>query len=569
MMLYSIFQEPAHILYVRPSNEDVQKFSKKELKNLLDGSPKLRGFFKENKGKESSNTIKQKLFPGGSLTLVGSGSAGALAGFSAKIVLIDEVDKMLPIPGVGNVIDLAETRSKTFAGYGRKLIYISTPEISGMPNTVEDLYYNKSDMREWFSPCPYCGEYQVVKWENVKYGHCTKTLDDIYIECTACKGHISELQRMPMVRKGEWRITNHDPERADFPGFWFSDLISPFSSLKAIVKSWLDVGFDQLKLKNFINETLGEAWKQEIENKISEDTLYGRREVYSHRIPYGVGMLTAGVDVQDNRLEYSLWGWGASDECWLIEHRIIQGSPGLREVWQTLDKVIHQTYEHESGALMTIDRVCVDTGGHFTSMVYNYCHRKHPLIVPIKGSGQPGAPLIPAKGTPSGPRNIIRFDLGVDAIKDQLFGYLSNAEEGPGFVHFPEHPSPEHPENDLEYFKQLTAEAPAYKFVSGQKTKYYKQIRARNEALDCFCYAYGGFKMANFNNILDAKLAALAYKPVNESEEKLNITVETRTMPSPTPEKQQETPKPQPQAPIQTPKPYLYTLADNSNTGWL
>jgi phage terminase large subunit GpA-like protein len=138
---------------------------------------------------------------------------------------------------VGNVIDLAETRSKTFAGFGRKIIYISTPEIAEMPNTVDDLYQNQSDMRKWFCPCPYCGEYQTLEWSNVKYGHCKERLDDIYIECVSCKGHISELQRMPMVRKGEWRVTNHEQGRADFPGFHFSDLVSPFSSLKNVVKA--------------------------------------------------------------------------------------------------------------------------------------------------------------------------------------------------------------------------------------------------------------------------------------------------------------------------------------------
>jgi len=547
MMLYSIFQDPAHILYVRPSNEDVQKFSKKELKNLLDGSPKLRSFFGENTGKNSNNTIKQKLFPGGSLTMVGSGSAGALAGFSAKIVLLDEVDKMKPIPGVGNVVDLAETRSKTFAGFGRKLIYVSTPEIADVPNTVADLYHNKSDMREWWSPCPHCGEFQVIKWDAVKFGHCKKTLDDIYIECIACHGHISELQRMAMVRRGEWRIGNTDIERADFPGFWFSDLVSPFSSLKAIVKAWLDIGMDQLKLKNFINEVLGEPWRQTSSGQISEDKLYNRREVYSHPIPFGVGMLTMGVDVQDDRLEYSIWGWGANDECWLIEHKIILGSPGLREVWTTLQMAIYRTYEHESGALIGLDRVAVDTGGHFTAMVYGFVHGRGPLIVPIKGSNQPGAPMIPAKGTPSGPRNILRFDLGGDAIKDQLFAYLGNKEEGPGYVHFPEHPIPGQPDHDLEFFKQMTAEVPAYRYISGQKTKYYKQIRARNESLDCFVYAYGAFKMANFNNVLEGRLEALKFvEPPSPAEQPTTPPARPLT---------------QPAQPVAAPA-YLYALSD-------
>ena len=533
MMLYSIFQEPAHILYVRPSNEDVQKFSKKELKNLLDGSPRLKGFFKENKGKESSNTIKQKLFPGGSLTMVGSGSAGALAGFSCKICLLDEVSKFKPIAGCANVTDLAKTRTKTYADYGRKIIYVSTPEVSGV-DEVESLYFEKSDMREWFCPCPYCETFQVLKWGNVKYGHCKDTLDDLYIECIDCHKHISELQRMPMVRKGEWRITNHDPARKDFPGFWFSDLISPFSSLKNIVKAWLDIGMDQLKLKNFINEVLGEAWKEEIRDKISEEKLYNRREKYPAPVPYGVGMLTMGVDVQDDRLEYSVYGWGAGDETWLIEHKIILGSPGLDEVWETLDGAIWKGYQHESGAGLLVERVCIDSG-HFTSRVYNFCHGKGPKVVCIKGQGGAGVPLIPAKAVMSGPRHTKRFDLGTDAIKDQVYAYLNNKDEGPGYVHFPEHADPEHGDYDLEFFKQITSEVPSYRYVSGQKTRYYKQIRARNEAIDTYCYAYAGFKMANFNNVLSLRLEQLKYVPQTEPDPTEITQQETVIEPQATP----------------------------------
>jgi len=540
MMLYSIFQEPTHILYVRPSDEDVQKFSKKELKNLLDGSPNLRGFFKESKGKEQSNNIKLKLFPGGSLTMIGSGSAGALAGFSAKIVLIDEVDKMKPVPGVGNVLDLAETRSKTFTGYGRKLIYVSTPELAGSENTVGDLYSTKSDMRKWFSPCPYCGEYQTIEWANVKYSHCKETLDDIYIECIACKGHISELQRMPMVRKGEWRVTNHSPERAGFPGFSFNDLISPLSGgLVAIVREWLDIGMDQLKLKNFINERLGQPWEEKAPNQISSNSIFNRRERYSYPIPYGVGMLTMGVDVQDDRLEYSVWGWGKDDESWLIRHGIILESPGLARAWETLESVIYSDYAHESGASIPLDRVCVDTGGHFTSQVYNFVHKRWPQIVPIKGSSVLGAPMTPARGAPAGPRNILRYDLGVDSIKDQLFSYLQIDTEGPGYVHFPEHAISINPEYDEEYFKQIVAEVPAYHYVSGQKTKYYKQIR-RNEALDCWVYAYGGFKMANYSNILPTRLQELRYRGPVQAEVAQPITPPRQVV---TPQQQPRTAK--------------------------
>jgi len=550
-MLYSIFHRPSDICYIRPSISDAKNFSKMELKNLLDGNKKFSKFFKDNKGKEGSNTIQIKIFPGGSLRLLGSGSANQIAGFSVQVMLMDEVSKFEALKE-GNVIDLADTRTKTWEGRGRKIVYVSTPELAGNPNDVYEIYKTHSNMGEFHVPCPKCGLFQVIRMGNVKYSHCLPALDDIYIECInpECKAHINEKQRLIAVRKGKWVFTR--PEITDFAGFQFSDLISPFGcaadggGLKSIVKKWIGIGTDNLKRKNFINETLGEAWEERLENKISDDMLYNRREKYDDLIPWGVGMLTMGVDVQDNRLEYSIWGWGLNDEAWLIEHKIIMGSPGLDEVWDVLNKAIYKTYPHASGIQIPLDRVCIDTGGHFTSKVYGYVHKKGPVVVPIKGAEAVGTPMIPAKGVRSGPRSITRFDLGTLTIKDQIFSYLQNPNEGPGYIHFPEHPDADHSENDVEYFKQLTAEVPSYRYVSGQKTKYYRQIRDRNEALDCMVYAYGGFKMVNFNNLLEKRLAGLEYQPPVEPEE-----------PTPAPEQQPEAPQPQPQPQPKAPIPAI------------
>ena len=498
-MLYYVFHDPAHILYVRPSSEDIIKFSKKELAGIIEGSPKLRGFFAVNKGKEASNTIKTKLFPGGSLTMVGSGSAGALSGFGAKIVLLDECDKFNALPE-GSVLDLAETRSKSFSKVGRKLVFISTPSLSDIPNTVEDIYLNQSNMSKFYVPCPHCNHFQVLEWSRVKFGHCKTKLDDVFYTCLGCEGKIYEHQRMSMVRKGYWKADK--PEITSFAGFRFSDLYSPFTSLEIMAKQFLSIGRNNLKLMNFVNESLGESWTEKFDDAISEDALFNKREHYYSEVPQGVGILTAGVDIQDDRIEVSILGFGKGEEIFVIDHKIIPGSPGFPEVWQELDKIINKTYKHESGSLVKIDKVCIDSGGHFTDAVYNFSWHKGPRIIPIRGANTYGMPMIPAKGTKAGSKNVLRFDLGTDVNKDTIFSYLKNDVSGQHYVHFPEQLTP-------DYYKQLTAEVPAYKMVSGKKVRYYKPIRDRNEALDCFVYAYAGFKMVNFYNVLDARVDAL------------------------------------------------------------
>ena len=239
-------------------------------------------------------------------------------------------------------------------------------------------------------------------------------------------------------------------------------------------------------------ESRAETWEEEAE-KLEAGTLSGRREAYRAPVPTGVLVLTAAVDVQDDRLEVEVIGWGVSEESWSIDYRIIYGGPAQKTVWADVDQFLQQSWQSEAGLSMRVACTCVDTGGHYAKEAYEFVRpRQAGRVFAIKGSNQPGHPLV---GRPS--RNnlgrVTLFPVGTDTAKDTIFNRLKLADFGPGYCHFPQLP-----QYDDEYFAQLTAEEKRSKYDRGILIGYvYKKLRARNEVLDLRVYNMAALAILN------------------------------------------------------------------------
>ena len=149
---------------------------------------------------------------------------------------------------------------------------------------------------------------------------------------------------------------------------------------------------------------------------------------------------------------------------------------------------------------MILRAACVDSGGHYTQQVYNYCRaRAGRKIFAIKGVGGEGKPIV---GRPS-KNNIGKvrlFAVGSDTAKELVYSRLRIEEPGAGYCHFPS--------RDDEYFKQLTAERLVIRYVRGHAKRVWTKIRNRNEALDVRCYALAAYSILGVNvNTIAAKMA--------------------------------------------------------------
>lgn len=508
---YIIAQDPGSILYVHPTVEDARKFSRLRVAPMIRESRVLRDRVSDIKSRDSGNTILQKSFPGGMLTITGSNSPSALASTPARYIIGDERDRWATSAGAeGDPWGLAQARQATF--YNAKAIEVSTPTIKGSSN-IETSYYLGTQER-WCHKCPECGEYHEIVFDNIKFTPIFskvngkknwKLKDGVTWCCPGCGCIIPEsvMRKQP----AKWIAENPEAYEKGIRSFWLNAFSSPWTPWSKIALEFLDAKDDPERLKVVFNTLLGQLWddRGDLED---EDTMLARREDYGLNadgtpveLPNGVLVLTCGVDTQDNRLEYEVVGHGHYGETWGIVKGFIMGRPDTKEVWERLDDVIDRVYKFRTGRGLKISITCVDSGGHFTQEVYEACRaRVYKRVFAVKGKGGDGIPFVspPTRVAIRDNKKITcwLYILGVDAGKASIMGNLKVKEAGPKFCHFNRNPDAGF---DLNYFNGLLSEKLVLTHTSrGDKWSWEKLPgHNRNEALDCRNYAMAGFKIIN------------------------------------------------------------------------
>ena len=471
---YTIHRSPAPMLLVLPTRETAMKSSKQRLQPMIDGTPVLRERVRDARTRDSGNTIMVKSFDGGVLMLAGANAPAGLRAVPVERVLMDEVDEYPgDVGGQGDPVMLAEKRALTFPR--RKLALVSSPTIKGISRIEAE--YLASDQRRYFVPCPECGAFDWMRWENIRWDEGKP--DTAALACLECGVLIEERHKLAMLARGEWRATATG--RRGVAGFHLSGLYSPWHSWARCVEEFLLVKDDPFKLKTWINTVLGETWEDRAQ-AVDPEGLRKRAERYAAEVPNGVGILVAAADVQGNRIEVAVKGYGAGEESWLIAFTQLIGDPAEQQVWNDLDAFLAQEFTHESGRKVRIERAVVDTGGAYTQQAYQFCVvREHRGIYAIKGGTTGGDPLVGRVST----RNRYKTPLWVlcvDTGKEAVMSRLRIGSRGPGYMHLPEWV-------DEEYLAQLTAEKSVWEYVKGRgAVRVWKKQRARNEALDLEVY---------------------------------------------------------------------------------
>ena len=476
---YYIDYDPSPILCLQPTLEMAQTFSKDRLAPMLRDTSVLRGKVKDARARDSGNTILHKTFPGGHITMAGANSAAGLASRPIKIVLMDEIDRYPASAGTeGNPIKLAEKRTTTF--WNRKKIKVSTPTIKGR-SQIENEFLSSS-MEEWNVPCPCCGKYQPYEWGRIHFS-------DVTMECKFCGEHLKEMEWKE--NPGKWIAAKDNKKKR---GFHLNEMASPWKHWDEIIAEFKEANRelkehgDVEKMKVWINTTLGETWEEKGE-AADEDVLLKRRERYTADLPDGVLLVTAGVDVQDDRFEVEITGWGKGYESWGILYRKIPGDMEKEETWDKLERFLDMELYFENKNSLLIACTCIDTGGHFTTQAYKFLkkmEKKQKRIFGIKGMGGEGIPLVNKIST-NNIEKVKIFLLGVDSGKEVLMTRLKTVDEGPGYCHFPINADRGY---DETYIKGLSSEQRVIHFKEGRPVlKWVKKSGARNEPLDLRNYS--------------------------------------------------------------------------------
>jgi len=486
---YYMVNDPCPILMMHPTVSTAEAYSKDRLDPMIRDTPAVRAVVSSKKGRDAKNTVARKSFYGGQITLVGSNSPSELASRPIRIVLCDEVDRYEASAGEeGDPVALVRERSATFAPFN-KLICTSTPTIEGRSRI--DQLYREGDQRVYVVPCPACGVEEELKFDNVKWNEGDP--ETAAYHCPGCSHVWSESERVRAISRGSYRAT------APFKGhasFKVTKLASPWEPLSVLVKKFLEAKGKPELLKTFLNTQLAETWIEKGEAPDSQ-RLYERREEYStNELPVGVVFLTAGVDVQKDRLEAEIVGWGRDKQSWSIDYRVIMGDTATPQPWLELDKLLTESWSHNDKPerKLQIRILCVDSG-YNTQHVYNWVRKQPPdRVRAIKGSSDKQQTIlgtlkdVDVNRDGSKLRRAVKvWTVGGNILKSELYGWLKmdKPEDGqpftPGYCHFPMY--------DLEHFKRLTAEQLMKKTSKGHTSYEWVKVSERNEQLDCRIYA--------------------------------------------------------------------------------
>lgn len=503
---YIVETEPGPMLMVFPTDKLAADHSTAKLATSIDAMPELLKLIGPSKTKTAGNATLRKKFPGGILFISGANSPANYRNKSIRYLMLDDLDGFPPTVGdEGDPADLAEKRTDAYSA--RKKIYRnSTPTIKGISKIEK--HYLASDQRHYYVNCPFCKKSQTLDWGGKNYKRGIKFKRDaagevvaVWYECRHCHEGIDESHKPAMLAAGRWKAKFPDRKKR---GYHISSLYSPIGwvSWRQIVTEFLAVKDSPERLQVWTNTRLAEVWDEE-GSQPDWVVLKNRAESYAIlTAPNPVCFLTAGVDVQANRLPIVVKGWGDREQSWTVLHTELFGDPNQPGVWEALDRLLEQPYTHETGAALYIETMAIDTG-YLPQKVYNYCRFRQIKTIAIKGSTVAAKPIItaPSKVDVLWNGEKIKdgcqlWPVGTNTAKNQIYSRLGMQKPGPGYYHFPFGLSD-------EYYLQLTAEKKITKYRSGFSIYEWAKMRDRNDVLDCEVYAYAAALRAGMALITD------------------------------------------------------------------
>ena len=534
---YIIDHAPGPVMFVLPRIEDAKRNSKLRVDPLIEETPRLSQKVGSAKSRDSNNTILQKGFEGGELVMTGANSAAGLRSMPARFLFMDELDAYpQDVEGEGDPVSLALARSRTFSR--RKAFLCSTPTIDGHSKIAQE--FELSDQRFFNVPCPHCKEKQVLKFENLKWDEGKP--ETVLYYCEHCGEGIEERYKTRMLDGGEWIPTATSETR----GYHISALYSPLGwfSWADIVKDYLDakkeieVEKKHDKMRVFTNTILGLTYKEGGDSP-EWQRLYLRRELYKiGTVQEGVCFLTCGVDVQKDRLELEVIGWGKGKENWSVDFQVLSGDTSQENVWNDLASYIQKTFPAEDGRDLPILLTAIDAG-YNTQHVYNFCRRFNAKrVVPVKGYdemataiAQPRSVDVKQSNGRTFRRGVKYWPIGVSVIKSEIYGVLkidppvAGAPTPKGLCHFPEY--------NEEYFKQLCAEKVSIKNNrKGFTVMEWVKDRERNEALDVRVYNRAAAAIIGMDRFTEKDWARFQAPPIVKTTETVeNENTETKSQP--------------------------------------
>ncbi len=498
---WAIDNAPGPMLVLYPTETNAERFSKRKLEPMLRDTPRMQGKVSDPTKRDGNNSMLEKTFPGGFVSIISAKSVNNLSMQSIMYLLIDEYDRIDRIAGAeGDTVEIVSKRLQGFREISKQ-VNISTPTVAGSSRIADK--YSQSNQSQLWLPCPSCGKMQVLRWAQIKGWRISKGVyrpEHTFYECEHCNEQLTERDKYVMLREGEWVAQR--PEIIKHVGLHISELYSTLSTWGDVVEQFLRTKGNQFKFQTWVNLVLGETYESN-ESSIPDDVILKRKEDFSiERIPEGAVFLTASGDVQKDRIEMGIIGWGENEESWWLDHKVFYGNPETiysteeNNIYYRIEQYLDSKFLHDSGVYLRIQSCGIDTGyatTHVQKFIKLMNKKGKSWIFALQGdSGKAGAAVI-NRGTVSNKLRVRQFSVGTFTVKNIIFTRLGIDTFGAGYIHIPNWA-------DEEFAKQLTAEKKIPKYNKGVMTgEQWVKIRSRNEILDLTVYNLAALEYANVN----------------------------------------------------------------------
>ena len=476
MLCWLIPQDPAPTMVVYPSDQLGERASDYRLKPMFRASKALK-----ERWREAYSSKLELQFEGMHISITGANSPADLASQPIRYLFLDEVDKY---PGASkkeaDPIKLARERTKTY--HNRKIYMTSTPTLrtGHIWKAMEDA----DALKHYFVPCPCCGEFIELKWSQVKfpdregmsYGERAELA--CYV-CQSCGGIIRDQDKPEILRYGEWRTVESKTDAPRKVAYWINVLYSPFVRFSEMASEFLSSKADPEKLQNFVNSWLAEPW-EDTKLKTSADLVLERQtDLPEFTVPNWAKLLTAGVDVQESSLYWTIRAFGDYITSQNVAH-------GQAFSFREIENVMNLAYKREDGSDMVVQLALIDSGDN-TDAVYDFTASNSEWALPSKGASHPmtthyKVSTVNKPGSRAMGQQLIMIDTG--KYKDMIAGRMKK-ENGTGSWMV-------YQGCDLDYAEQVTAEHKVNeKTAGGRVVQVWRQktSHADNHYLDCEVYA--------------------------------------------------------------------------------
>lgn len=478
MLGYIIDQDPAPTMVVYPADDLARSVRKNRIIPAIMDAKTLRTKYDDRNSGDNELQFRNDMY----IALVGSNSPGDLASRPIRFLFLDEIDKYPEASKKeADPINLARERTKTFKS-NRKIYYTSTPTLR--TGHIWKLKEGADAEKHYFVPCPHCGRSIELKFAQIKWPGSDTGMSDAdraelasYI-CQECGGIITDQHKPAMLRQGEWRIVTQRAQIVRRVAFWINTLYSPFTRFSDIAREFLKGKNDPDAMHNFINSWLAEPW-EDTKLKTSAELVQERQtDLDAYVVPEWAKALTAGVDVQENCLYWTIRAWGDFLTSQNIAH-------GQAFSFAEITRIMNLEYHTPSGNPFLVALALIDSGDQ-TDAVYDYCAINIEWALPCKGTAAMLShyklSTVNKSGSKAFGMNLVLVDGG--KYKDMIASRMRR-ENGQGSWMV-------HKGVDLEYCEQVTAEHKvATRNANGKETLTWtlKESHADNHYLDAEVYA--------------------------------------------------------------------------------